>query len=69
MHKLNYLIELLIYINRLFKESLSGTITTYIPNKLIPVLDYIDNNLDNDLTLDSLEKLFYIDKFYLCKLF
>jgi YesN/AraC family two-component response regulator len=67
--KLNYFIELLVYINRLFKKIPQNKEKTNIPEKLIPVLDYIEYNLENDLSLDSLESKFYINRFYLSKLF
>jgi YesN/AraC family two-component response regulator len=42
---------------------------TSIPDKLIPILQYIEDNIDKDLSLDVLEHSFYIDKFYLSRLF
>ena len=67
--KLNNLIELLVYINRMFKKIPQNKENTNIPEKLIPVLDYIEYSLESDLSLDSLESKFYINRFYLCKLF
>lgn len=37
--------------------------------KIYEIIRYISSNLDKKITLDSLEKKFYIDKFYLCHLF
>lgn len=67
--KLNYLIELLVYINRMFKKIPQNKENTNIPEKLIPVLDHIEYNMESDLGLDSLESKFYINRFYLSKLF
>lgn len=67
--KLNYLIELLVYINRIFINSSYTDENQNIPQKLIPVLDFIDNNLEGDLSLSALEREFFIDKFYLSRIF
>jgi YesN/AraC family two-component response regulator len=67
--KLNYLIELLVYINRIFKKIPQGEENTNIPEKLIPILDHIEYNLESDLSLDTLENKFYLNRFYLSKLF
>jgi len=67
--KLNTLIELLVYLNRIFMNVPPNYGITNIPGKLIPILDFIDNNLEGDLRLKALEKKFYIDRFYLSKLF
>jgi YesN/AraC family two-component response regulator len=67
--KLNYLIELLVYINRMFKKIPQNKENTNIPEKLIPVLNHIEYSLESDLSLDSLESKFYINRFYLSKLF
>jgi AraC-like DNA-binding protein len=40
-----------------------------IPEKLIPILDYINENLEGDLSLEFLEKRFYINGSYLSRLF
>jgi YesN/AraC family two-component response regulator len=67
--KLNFLVELLVYINRMFKEIPQNNENTHIPEKLIPVLDHIEFNLESDLSLEALESKFYINRFYLSKLF
>lgn len=67
--KLNYLIELLVYINRIFINSSYNDENQNIPPKLIPILDFIDNNLEGNLSLSALEKKFFIDKFYLSRIF
>ncbi len=38
-------------------------------NKLIPVFQYIDANIDKKIYIDEVSKLLNIDKFYFCKLF
>lgn len=37
--------------------------------KIIPVIDYINENLDKKIYLDDVCSLLHIDKFYFCKLF
>ena len=68
--KMVYLVELLVYINQLFtKIPLESTQISNIPERLVPILDYIDKNLDDDLSLSTFEKKFYINRYYLSKLF
>ncbi len=38
-------------------------------SKIMPVLDYIDENLKEKITTESLSEAFYMNKFYLCHLF
>ncbi|NOU94018.1 helix-turn-helix domain-containing protein [Paenibacillus sp. LMG 31456] len=67
--KLNYLIEVLVLINIVFMDdNLSENLST-MPELLISLLDYIDMNLENDLTLESLSKKFYVDRFYMGRVF
>ena len=67
--KLAYLIEILVHVNKLFDNCEKKDSSLNIPNKLSQILNYIDNNLEQELTLDFLSNYFYIDKYYLCKLF
>lgn len=67
--KLNYLVELLVNINRMFLKIPQKEENTNIPEKLVPILDYIEYNLEGDLSLDCFESKFYINRFYLSKLF
>ena len=73
--KLTAFIDLLVYINRAFLSSSCSVaapgyaLSHAIPDKLAPVLDYIDSHLDGDLSLEALEKHFYINRFYMTRLF
>lgn len=68
--KLTYFIELLVFINQIFLSNLQPMEETHsVPDKLIPILDFIDRNLENDLSLEALEQKFYINRFYLSRLF
>ena len=67
--KLTCLIELLVLVNNAFQENGKSEKGMKVPAKVLPILDYIDNNLDESLTLQSLSARFFIDKHYLSRLF
>ena len=62
-------IELLVFINRVFKIAGPAEEHHNVPKKLMPILDYIDDNLESELTLELLQEKFYINRFYLSRLF
>jgi AraC-like DNA-binding protein len=67
--QLTSFIELLVFVNRAFEDIQLVEEYPNVPEKLVPILDYIDNNLDSELSLELFENNFYINKFYLCRLF
>lgn len=68
--KLASFLELLVYINRVFSSTLPPEdVSPNVPEKLTPILDYIDSNLENNLSLEFLERHFYINRFHLTRLF
>lgn len=72
--KFSCFLELLIYINKAYISQNSAELpyideVSHIPAKLAPILDFIEDNLDSNLTLRSLEQRFYINGSYLCRLF
>ena len=67
--KLCTFIELLVYIKKIFDDDKSFSEHPGIPAKLLPILEHIDNNLSNDLSLLKLSERFYINQSYLCRLF
>jgi AraC-like DNA-binding protein len=68
--KLAAFLELLVFINRFFPGTLpTDCESPSVPEKLVPILDYIDLNLENDLSLEFLERNFYINRFHLTRLF
>mgnify|MGYP000303383377 FL=1 len=70
--KLVTFIELIIFINNIYismKNRSTGEISSDIPGKLAEIIDYIDKNLDKDLSLESLERTFYLNKYYLSRQF
>jgi AraC-type DNA-binding domain-containing proteins len=64
-----YLTEILVLLNTAFSSDVPHKHNVSVPDRLSPILDYIDQNLDGDLSLDALESKFYMNKFYLCRLF
>ena len=68
--KLAVFLELLVFINRAFLNTLAHEKEKpIVPEKLVPVLDYIDVNLENNLSLEILEHHFFINRFHLSRLF
>jgi AraC-like DNA-binding protein len=67
--KLTFLIEVLVFLNQAFLGSRPSEKRMKVPKKIIPILDYIDNNLEDDLSLASIATRFYLDKYYLSRLF
>jgi YesN/AraC family two-component response regulator len=67
--KLNYLVEILVLINIVFTDVNRSDSVSTMPDLLISLMDYIDMNLDKDLTLESLSKKFYVDRFYMGRIF
>ncbi len=69
LFRLGCIMELLVLVNRLFLKIDTEPELTNIPEKLVPILDYIETNLEGDLSLETLEKTFFLNRFYLSKLF
>ncbi len=62
-------IELLYFINNVFLNSRYHTHSSSVPAKILPVIEYIDSNPGSDLSLKALENRFYINRYYLSRLF
>jgi len=67
--KLSCLLELLVFVNRAFSTAESVEEQATLPEKLQPILSYIENNLDGDLSLEALGRRFFISSSYLSFLF
>lgn len=67
--KLTYFIELLVFINQVFSNIKPVEEKHLMPEKLVPVLEYIEGNIDGDLSLEQMETMFYINRYYLSRLF
>ena len=62
-------IETMVKINRIFADESRSSPTHLQHRKLKPILDYIDSNLNKDLSLKTLQKKFFISGSYLCQIF
>jgi len=67
--KLSLFLEIMVKINRIFSDETRSTPSHFLHRNLIPILEYIDQNLDKDLSLKSLQNRFYVSGSYLCQLF
>jgi len=67
--KLTCFIELLVFINENFNKPKDIVEPHNISKELFTIMNFINNNLGEDLTLQNLESKFYISKYYLSKLF
>ncbi len=68
--KLAYFTELLVLINRAFSnDAPKAEEYPAMPEAISPIFDFIEENLDGDLSLKVLERHFYINRFYLSRLF
>lgn len=63
-----YFYEILAFLYKQFYDH-SEEVVEKLPDKLAPIIEYIDNNLDKDLSLTVLEKEFYMNRYYLCRIF
>ncbi len=67
--KYTSLIELVFYINRLYLNFSYTDERQNLPEHLSNILDYIDENIQDELSLEILEKRFFINRSYLGRLF
>lgn len=67
--KLTYFLQLLVLINQNFCNIQNENEKSNIPDNLARILDYIDMNLESNLSLEYLAKKFYINGSYLSVLF
>jgi AraC-like DNA-binding protein len=67
-----YFIELLVYINRWFRENFSTEKNddSYGFNANVKaIIDYINDNFTKNISLELLEEKFHLNKHYMCQLF
>ena len=70
--KYSKLIDLLIYINKLYieREKEKPLFSPNRKNKLMfSVLEYISANIENEISLDDLSERFFLSKYHLCREF
>jgi YesN/AraC family two-component response regulator len=62
--------QMLIEINKTYSRNKHIIMDSFDNNdKVVSVLEYINGNMEQKLTLDVLEDLFFINKYYLCHIF
>jgi AraC-like DNA-binding protein len=66
---LSVFIETMVRINRIFADETRSSPSHLQHRKLRPIFDYIDSNLNKDLSLKTLQKKFFISGSYLCQIF
>lgn len=67
--KMGCLMEILVLIHRMFSDLRVTDGGQDLPHKLAPVLAYIETNLEEDLSLENLERTFFLNRYYLNRLF
>lgn len=63
-------VQMLIAINKVFSKHKDLLVDSHeYDKKIVDILDYINNNLEEKITLDLLQQKFYVNKYYLCHIF
>lgn len=62
-------VSFLVYINRLLYDSLHRKSAVYENVLYLNICDYINRNLEGDLSLDSLAAFFYVSKYHISHIF
>lgn len=65
----SYLLEVLVFINRLYQQNSDFVEQYTLSGRLHDILNYIELNLSEDLSLNKISQHFSIDKSYLGRLF
>jgi YesN/AraC family two-component response regulator len=62
--------QMLIEVNRIYSKNKSIITDSFNSNdKVVEILDFINTHLEQKITLDLLENMFYVNKYYLCHIF
>lgn len=64
-----YFVQMLIAINRVLSGNNSIIIKNGENDKILKIIEYINNNLSSELSIDHLSQKFYISKYYMSRLF
>lgn len=63
-------IQAMVLLNKIFKQKKELHLDTIeYDDNIMEIINFINNNLARKITLDKLEKRFYLNKYYLCHLF
>ncbi|HHY25043.1 MAG TPA: AraC family transcriptional regulator [Clostridiaceae bacterium] len=71
VYKKIVLAKILVFVNKLYRDNQYSIPVRYDAEyaKIKPILNYINENIHQKLSLDHLGNHFYISKFHLCKIF
>jgi AraC-like DNA-binding protein len=65
-----YITELMVHINNLaFNDNVQLSVEIKKSNLIDEIIEYINNNIEEDITVDKLSEYFYISKFHLSREF
>jgi YesN/AraC family two-component response regulator len=65
-----YFIQMLITINKIPSENNNSFVISHkYDQKIVAILEFINKNLNEKITLELLENEFYVNKYYLCHIF
>lgn len=67
--KLAIFLEIMVKINRIFSDNTRSIPSHLNHRRLKPILEYIDQNLNSNLSLKFLQQKFFISSSYLCQIF
>lgn len=62
------LIELLISVN-IWQQSQDNIVEPICDERLVPIMDYIENHLSENFSLDDIASAIFMDRYYMCHLF
>lgn len=63
-------VQMLVALNKIFDQKKNVVTSSFgYDKKISAILDFINNHLDEKITLDTLEHKFFVNKYYLCHLF
>jgi len=61
--------DLLLCINKAFMNIMDKKVCQAVPNNVVDILNYIEDNLEKEITLDILSSSFFISKYHLSHMF
>lgn len=62
-------LELLLFTNRVFKETEKAEELPFLPEPVLRAMDYIERHLDGDLSLETIGRECRVSVYYLCRAF
>ena len=68
-YSMAFVLKILIYLFRRYREQFPDYVNKYNSQTIIPVQKFLDNNFDQDITLDELSSTFFINKYHLARMF